>query len=410
MTVYILQVCLGILMSWIAYKLFLKKRASARTNRVFLNFGLVLPFIVPFIPLRQNIVTAIEPLVLPVVNVTNGGVFSTATASTINWLFIAYAIGVIAFVLYHLQGVLVFANLKRNAIKEQLNIYRTTSSIMPFSFFGSIFLPKGLSKDQEDLIVQHEQWHIRLYHSWDVTIGAIAQSVLWFFPLLPFYIKDLRQEHEFEVDEKMLNETSFQTYAETLLHVSLMPIQHAKFHSFSAPTLKTRLIMMTKTQKNNTWKLLFFIPLVGSLFYLNACTKQTEAIHNGPEAILSNQVETPPQFKDCQTTEDKSAMMQCFMGGVTKQIIDNFEYPKEAANANVVGTIFVEITIDQNGELTNKKIARTIESDETTVDRVAEMETAALNVFNDFPSLIPATKEGKDVSVKYTIPIKFALE
>ena len=409
MTVYVVQVCLGIFFSWLVYKVFLKGKASASTNRIFLNLGLIFPFLVPLIPLQQSVSAVLKPVLLPVVNVTDFNWMALNETTTFNWFYVIYALGVVFFVLYHFKGVLVFTKLKKASKHEHLNVYRTANSIMPFSFFGSIFLPEGLSKDQENLILQHEQWHIKLRHSWDVVLCALVQSVLWFFPLLLIYSKDLRKEHEFEVDEKMLTKTPFQAYAETLLHVSLMPIQHAKFHSFSAPTLKTRLIMMTKTQKNNTWKLVFFIPLMGSLIYLNACTKQTEKTGVTPEALVANQVETPPQFSGCEPATDKE-MMQCFMRGITELIVSNFKYPKDAANADVTGIIHVELTIGEDGNLKNKMIVKSIESNEANQDYIPAMEAAALAVFEDFPQLTPATKDGNDVSVKYTIPIRFALE
>lgn len=409
MIIYGLQACLGVALFWSVYRLFLKNKAAARTNRIFLVTGLLLPFLLPFLASSRRVSQAIDPILLPLVDVSEGlSNISAAQSTTIDAWLIFYTIGLTALLIYQARGVFIFLQLKQTSSKEELNIYKTTRAVMPFSFFGSIVLPQGFSKEQEQLIIEHEQWHIRLRHSWDVALSAVVQSILWFFPLMPLYIKDLKNEHEYEVDEKMLNKTPFSTYAETLLHVSLMPIPHARFHSFSAPTLKTRFKMMTKAQKNNTWKLLIFIPLVGSLMYLNACTKQTEAVPNKLEALASADVETPPQFDNCTATE-KSEMMQCFMQGVSKQIIGNFKYPKDAAAAEVQGTIFVQITIDKGGELVYKKIAKSLKDDVNEEYRIS-MEQSALNIFKDFPKLSPATKDGKPVAVVYTIPIRFALE
>jgi TonB family protein len=390
--------------------LIFKNRSSARTNRIFLLLGLTVPFTLPLVSWSTAVDLPQEAILLPAINVQLQNVEQVVSNSNQLLAIGLYLLGFIAFAMYQFNGVIVFLRLKNRAIHEGNKVYRFQDVIMPFSFFGSIFLPSNLSKEQEETIVAHEQWHIQLKHSWDVLLAAVVQTVLWFFPIMPFYVRALRNEHEYEVDERMLQHAEFDQYAETLLHVSLMPIQHVKFHSFSAPTLKKRLIMMTRTQKNNTWKLLTLLPLIGSLIYLSACTKNAEAMPQQPEAMSLQEVSTPPQFTGCETNESKQAQMQCFMQGLTEVVVANFKYPKEASAANKTGKTMVEFVITKEGELKNARVAKGVEYTNEDQHLAELMDDAALAVFDDFPKVIPAKKDGKTVSVKYIVPIQFALK
>ncbi len=420
MMFYLLTVCAGISAWWLLYRIFLKSKAAAKTNRFFLLGGLILPFILPLIRLSTGTILAAKPILLPVITFSETSLLPHTAASSTNWLLLIYVVGTLLMLFYNASGLFTFIKLKQqsSAEKHDKNIYRIAGGGMPFSFFGSIFLPEQLPTTEEALIVAHEKWHIKLHHSWDVAFGTLVQSALWFFPLVNVYVRDLRLEHEFEVDELMLQNTSFPLYAETLLHVSLMPIRHAKFNSFSAPTLKNRIKMMTKTQKRNSWKLLLFVPLIGSMTYLNACSQQVEETVEPPTEIDAEQpatlqmadVDAPPQFLDCATTEGAEAQMQCFNAGIVKQIMENMKYPESARTAGIEGTIYIAFVIGTDGNITNKIVKRSIDKTPENEAAVLEMEAAALQVFNNLPELTPAQKDGNAVAIEYVVPIKFALE
>lgn len=411
MTLYFLQVSAGIVVAWGIYRLALKGRTAARTNRWFLLGGLVLPFVLPLIPLSSQVVATAEPILLPTITVNGAITALEPTPNMLNWVPLVYLGGVLAMLVYHLSSVFVFLRMFQSAsrLTGSTNIYILLKTSMPFSFFGKIFLPKGLSPAQREVIIAHEQVHIRQAHSADVLLGMLVQTALWFFPLLPLYLRDLRQEHEYEVDQLMLSKTAFAPYAETLLELSLMPIHSAQFHSFSHSKLKQRIIMMTKTQKHHTWKLLMLIPLAGGMLYLNACTKQAETPPAAPDTLAMKDVDVPPQFADCATDESAEAQMQCFSGGIMNQIINNLKYPESAYEAKVEGKIFIAFVVDTKGNVTAIQVKRSISKTTTNEVAVQEMEDAATGIFKSMPKLIPAQKDGNPVSMEYVVPINFAL-
>ncbi len=408
MLIYLIQVIAGIGIAWLIYRLALRKKAAARYNRFYLIGGLVLPFILPLIPLPASSVSIAEPVLLPEITINKAVDLAPNTQTP--WLLYMYLGGALSLLIYHLSGFIQFFNAIHKAQKIPLSkgVFALSKANMPFSFLGRIFLPTDLSEEEQDLIVAHEQFHINRMHSLDVILGAIAHSALWFFPLMPFYLRDLRQEHEFEVDQLMLAKTGFSQYAETLLAFNLKPIHHRLFHSFSSPNLKQRIIMMTKNQKQNAWKLLLFIPLLLGLIYLNACNKQAEEIQEVPASLKMGEVDTPPQFVNCPENTERAAAQQCFNQGLMEHLIANITYPKKAQAEGIEGKVFVSITIDENGKLKNPQVVKTDMREEDAAFKEM-LELAALEVFVDFPDMRAAQKEGKKVAIEYVVPINFKL-
>jgi TonB family protein len=411
MTTYLLTVAAGILIAWCTYRLFLKGKAAAHTNRIFLLGGLLLPFALPLIPLSQTLVATAQPVLLPTVTITDAVNTFQPANNAFAWLPLVYYGGVLAMLAYYASSFFLFFRLMRKATRVvgMRNVYRLPKNGMPFSFLGYIFLADNLSAHQQQLVITHEQWHIRLGHSVDVLLGMAVHSALWFFPVFPFYLRDLRQEHELEVDQRMLLQTPFANYAETLLHVSMLPIQSAQFHSFSHSKLKHRILMMAKTHKQNTWKLLFLIPLAGSMLSLHACSQQEKELPAAPEILEMAQVDAPPQFTDCATDISVEEQMNCLHSGLVKVISENLVYPEIAREVKLEGRVFIQFLIDETGTLKSPELMRGIPATPGKEAAAEALNQAALEVFAHFPKMKPAQKDGKPVAIKYVVPINYAL-
>jgi periplasmic protein TonB len=92
-----------------------------------------------------------------------------------------------------------------------------------------------------------------------------------------------------------------------------------------------------------------------------------------------------------------------FPGGdkaLFKYIEDNINYPKEAKNKGIEGTVVVKFVVKKDGSLTKVEIARGIGGgcDEETV-----------RLINAMPKWIPGKNNGKEVNVAYTLPVKFKM-
>lgn len=407
----ILQVCLGISAFWLLYHVAFKYKAAAATNRLFLMAGLLVPWLMPLITLPSTSLLAVEPILLPTVNLSQSLSGATLDNQTpFAWAWWLYLSGVAALLIYHGAGLwqllkLLWAAQKHTSFK---NVYLLPQEVMPFSFAGKIFIPQNLSDEQKQVVLAHEQWHINRYHSVDVLWALAVQTALWFLPVMPFYLRDLKTEHEFEVDKKMLGGHKLSGYAETLLQLSLVPVQNASFHSFSAPNLKNRILMMTQKPQNNWYKLLYMLPIIIGLLYLNACSEtksgQKELVE--PKAISIIDADEPPQFANCAEGLTKQEQLNCFNQGMQLTVQQNFKYPKAAINENLEGKLYVGFTIDYNGEVTDLEMKRGAEGETTGAMALNE---AALAVFQNLPKLKPASKDGQPISVSYVMPINLKL-
>lgn len=74
----------------------------------------------------------------------------------------------------------------------------------PFSMGRVIFLPRGNSKEAEEIFIKHEKAHIQSRHYIDVWCIEVMVRLLWFNPMLWVVRKHLRDLHEFEADHLVL--------------------------------------------------------------------------------------------------------------------------------------------------------------------------------------------------------------
>ena len=83
-----------------------------------------------------------------------------------------------------------------------------------------------------------------------------------------------------------------------------------------------------------------------------------------------------------------------------KYIADNLEYPQEAIDADVQGTVFVKIIVEPDGSVSNAKIIRGIGSG---------CDEEAVRVVESLPNWEPGRRKGEAVRVYMSIPVSFKL-
>ncbi len=120
------------------------------------------------------------------------------------------------------------------------------------------------------------------------------------------------------------------------------------------------------------------------------------------EPVITEQVEVVEETK-----EDKVFMvveqMPEFPGGeaaMLKYIADNVNYPPLAKENNIQGRVIVQFVVDENGRITNLKVAR---------DIGWGCGEEALRVVKSMPRWKPGKQRNKAVRVQYALPIKFEL-
>jgi protein TonB len=93
-----------------------------------------------------------------------------------------------------------------------------------------------------------------------------------------------------------------------------------------------------------------------------------------------------------------------FEGGfpeLVNYLSQNLKYPAEARENKVTGTVFVGFIVRADGSIDGAEVLK---------GQNAGLDAEALRVIQSMPKWIPGKQNGEAVPVKYTLPIKFALE
>ena len=86
--------------------------------------------------------------------------------------------------------------------------------------------------------------------------------------------------------------------------------------------------------------------------------------------------------------------------GMVQFLAENMKYPPQARENYIQGTVVVSFIIDQNGQVTNPVVMK---------DIGGGCGKEAIRVVNSMPVWKPGQVNGKPVSVKYTLPLRFKL-
>ena len=80
----------------------------------------------------------------------------------------------------------------------------------------------------------------------------------------------------------------------------------------------------------------------------------------------------------------------------------NIQYPQEASDNGMEGTVMISFTVDEKGKVGSPKV--------TNQKLGYGLEEEALRVFNKMPSWTPGSLKGKNVKTRYNLPVRFQLE
>ena len=150
--------------------------------------------------------------------------------------------------------------------KKQVNI--TKKDVHPFSFFNKIVLSnRTLNHPNLEIIVDHENIHVKEKHTIDILISEILFLFQWFNPFAWLIKDDIKNNLEYYTDNEIAQKHNPQTYQ--LAMVSLADKQElAPFlTALNGNQIKNRIIMMKKKTKNkySFFKQLLILPLLAVL-------------------------------------------------------------------------------------------------------------------------------------------------
>ena len=109
-------------------------------------------------------------------------------------------------------------------------------------------------------------------------------------------------------------------------------------------------------------------------------------------------VDTPPLFTNCINVLEAEQKI-CFQESLNKHIRDNLKFPDESFDSSEGGRVFVNISFNRIGAITN--IA--------TRGPNKALENEVIRVIKLLPDLLPGKKDGENVNVSYALPVDFFL-
>lgn len=266
---------------YLIYWFMLRKETFFSANRFYLLGALLLSVLLPLFPVKYTVwVASGEPTVFEALSETfhliKPGEATAATlsagTSSMHLLIIAYITGA-GFVLFRLllQTIVLVSELLKAKILEvyDVKIVENKRYNMPFSFFGYIFFnPEMHSREDLADIIAHEKVHIRERHWVDLLIAELLTVVFWFNPVVWWYERSIKQNHEYLADEGVLAQGHNRGRYQALLINQLMGVQVVGFTNHLNFSLNaTRLKMMTKTKnsKIRTARMAWALPVVAAL-------------------------------------------------------------------------------------------------------------------------------------------------
>lgn len=214
---YLLKVTACMTLFMVFYRLFLERENMHRFKRFFLLGSLVASFVIPKVVFVEYIdvpASGWAPQQLAEQSeATLTDVVTVSDTKGINWSSVLWNIYLMGVVLFGFRFVRhLFQMLRRIRKNPKLKLKKYTQVLLnvkmpPHTFFGYIFLNKtelDNNKIPKEVLL-HEEAHAKQWHSLDVVFIELLQAVFWFNPLLIFFKKSIKLNHEFLADGAVLD-------------------------------------------------------------------------------------------------------------------------------------------------------------------------------------------------------------
>lgn len=387
---YLIQVTVYTGLMLLLYLLLLRNRSMHSFNRMYLLLTAVLPVLLPLIKLPQSFRPATETgfFTTDLAEVTVGGASQVSTGLPV-WLIALVAVYLLVAVAMLIVKAVSFIKLRRliaASTHERKNGYTILkdTGFGPGSFGRYIFLP---SVSVDDTIIEHEQVHIQLRHSYDLLFLNIMQALLWPNLFIHFIKNELVQVHEFQADAAVGMEQD--GYAQLLLNSVFDSPRFQLAHSFIDHPIKRRIMML---YKNNTPKrlrsaiaALSAIVLLGGIVTMQSCEQKKAQDLPEPIADYTKLSQHPePGYN------------------LAEELGSKVKYPADAKEKGIEGRIVVKFILDENGKITKPEIINK--------EYDLSLGKAALDAVKAMPDWQqPAEQNGTRVRVIYNLPITFQL-
>ncbi len=412
---------------YITYVLLIRRDTQYRRNRIYLLTTLFISLSLPFVSVTAvpgSLISSFNRDLLGIINIPEVNVYAFSPdqgqANGLPVLLLIYLSGsMTAFIVLIINLLKLYGYVRKYRNEGSRVILTPPGKESGFSAMGYIFISNNLDDDTKNTILDHEQLHIRNKHFIDILLLRAIGIFLWFNPFIYLYERSLKELHEFETDQQMIdsgrNVISYQRLIlNQIFKTSIFTIQNG----FSGRSLiKKRMIMMTKKRstKMSGLKILFALPVILIIFGLFSCkTDQKEPLEfidemDNTETVTEQATESKTKNTLQEIKEDSVLFvveeMPTFQGGdidvFRNWVMKNTKYPETAKENGIQGQVFLMFVVNKEGSVQDVVITR-------GVDPVLDNE--ARRVVESSPKWIPGKQNGEIVPVKFSITVNFQLQ
>ncbi len=431
--VYQLKVGICLIAFYLVWKLLLSRETLHHFNRVLLLTVTALALVLPWVkltldhpsPVGEGLISIEDLLAVPLADAASQ---ADTTWNVVRVTYIIYIVGVVGMLLWNLHNVLSLHRLLRRGRVEQLpdgdRLHVMTGDIMPFSYFRHIVISEKDMREASREILTHEQAHIHLGHSYDVLFVDVVLLFQWWNPAAWLLRRELKQIHEFEADEAVLQRgVDAQQYQLLLIRKSVGDQLFSMANNLNYQSLKKRIRMMT-TKKSSRWQQLRALAVVpvAALALVAFAQPEVKSVEEQVEQAVSTpqpqmaapegswKAQTLPldpqtlQKTDTTKVFDVVEQMPEFPGGTQELmqfLYSNIKYPKDAMDADMQGRVLVTFVVNADGQVVEPQVVKGV---------CPSLDAEAIRVIKAMPKWKPGMQKGHAVRVKYTIPISFRLQ
>lgn len=382
---------------WGIFQLLTRGKRHTTFNRWYLILAPLLSISAAFLP-STGAMTISNPLVVELAQVD---ILSSAGANNgvrqVSWMVFIYGSGALISLIIlvrNLYKVLRKPDAEFLNRSEGIAIYLLTSGKSSYSFFNRIYLDEN-QLENSSIILLHERAHCKGLHTIDILLYAIYRSLFWFNPIIYLLDKASKENHEFIADQSVLNQSiDPKEYGYSLLSAAFNCAVPTLGNGFNAQSMLLKRIQHLKFKNQINMKHVLIVPavIVGLVITTTSMTFNPKTTYDRAKIpALSNQ--------------DENVIPAEFIGGqeaMMTYLMNNLVYPKTKTAPKDKSLVYVGFTVTEQGEITNVELAKGSEHEEFNAE--------ATRVISQMPNWKPATKDGKPVASKMTLPIMFKLD
>ncbi|MCV9386014.1 peptidoglycan DD-metalloendopeptidase family protein [Reichenbachiella ulvae] len=289
---YLLKVSGVFIVLYSFYHLLLSRSSFHHINRVYLLAMIPVSLIIPLIDIELTSSYTLPTETIPVLFEDFGSIddriqpIEAIEQSHSDWnslLALVYVLGVIVSLIKF-----TFNLLKVFKIKQQSSVQTDGAFTiiqykgrLVFSYFKWIFIPADSKNTIDRLIIDHEKWHGKAWHTLDLISTELFASVLWFNPFVYLFRRDLKTVHEYQVDAAILQrDIKKSKYLQLMLNQLIDSHRRIGIYNyFNGLTMKKRIKMISK-DKSTKWQLLNYLLIIPVLVTMTMSFSAPEKLAN----------------------------------------------------------------------------------------------------------------------------------